>query len=128
MGCRVLDLAFFRLDTLKDGSMPRMPPGCSLRPGGVYVRLPLSAEGGNRWMMGNKPLTLLEILDLSMEGTDEGLIDYYSLLQNRKMRDKENGRDVNVTVCCQPGGTRLLGHEPGLVHKVSACYEGELGI
>ncbi|KAK0751285.1 heterokaryon incompatibility protein-domain-containing protein [Schizothecium vesticola] len=57
------------------------------------------AEGGNRWMMGNKPVTLSEILDLPMEGMDDGRIGDHSVLLRRSTRDKESGEDVTIIIC-----------------------------
>lgn len=57
------------------------------------------ARDSDRWMMGNRPLTLSEILDLPVEGIDEGPIDHHNVLVRRTIRDKESGKDVTVTVC-----------------------------
>lgn len=58
-----------------------------------------TAKEDGRWMMGNRSLTLSEILDLPVEGIDEGPIDHDNVLVRRKIRDKESGKDVTVTVC-----------------------------
>jgi hypothetical protein len=50
-------------------------------------------------MVGNMPLTLSEILDLTTDEIDDGPIDDHNVLVRRKIRDKESGRDVTITVC-----------------------------
>lgn len=52
-----------------------------------------------RWMVGSTPLTLPEILELPMDGMDDGPIDDDSVLVRRKIWDEERGKDVTVSVC-----------------------------
>lgn len=51
------------------------------------------------WIVGSTPLLLAEILELPMDGIDDGPIDDDSVLVRRKIRDKAIGKDVTVSIC-----------------------------
>lgn len=80
-----------------------------------------------RWMMGSRSLTLSEILDLPVEGIDEGPIDHHNVLVRRKIRDKESGKDVTVTVCVSLVGRSYWATNPASSIKFLYVTEEKQG-
>jgi hypothetical protein len=86
------------------------------------------AEDGDRWKVGGRSLTLSEILDLPMEGIDDGPIQDQSVLVRTKDRDKERGKDVTTFICVHLTGRSHWVTNPASSIKFLHVTEEKLGI